>query len=204
MLYELVRETIRRIIHDKILLALVIFGVMAFFYNGMNTNHNREPEVTINETSSQATQDNRASEMGNQAACAVDPKLATDFVRWWLASAMDYSQQTGKKNHEQAFGWMSPQAVGAFQQAFWSQPVADGVTTGSLVAAFQPTSVIAEAVNPDGSVVVGIAGTLVYQAGGQPASQKIVADLLIRRERAGLRVAGLYNRTAQASNGSVF
>jgi hypothetical protein len=203
MLYEIARETIRRIVHDKILLALVIFGIMAFFYNGMNSNSNHEPSVGKDDGSNQVAQDNRASEMGSQAAVGVDPKLATDFVHWWLTSAMDYSQQTGKKNHEQAFGWMSPQAVTAFQQAYWSQPVADGIVAGTLVAAFQPTSVIAEAVNPDGSVVVGVTGTLVYQAGGQPASQKIVADLLIRRERAGLRVAGLYNRTAQTSSGSV-
>jgi hypothetical protein len=81
------------------------------------------------------------------------------------------------------------------------------VVTGQVVAAFQPVSVQAEAINPDGSIVVGANGTLVVQANGNPMTQQLSTDFLVRRDKDGLRIIGLYNKqlaTASATTSSSY
>jgi hypothetical protein len=89
---------------------------------------------------------------------------------------------------------MTSEAKQTFQANYWTPEIAQGVMSGQVVAAFQPVSVQAEAINPDGSVVVGASGTLVIQAAGTPMTQQVVADFLVRKDQGGLRIAGLYNR----------
>jgi len=189
MLYEIAQALVRRILRDKILLGLVIIGILGIVMSGMN-----KEEPSPNQGQPQQ------SESAQQAASsgAVDPKLATDFVKWWMGGAFDYSAATGAQSHEQAFGWMTNDAVAKFKAAYWTQDTAQSIASGQLVARFQPTSVEAEAVNPDGSVVVGVTGNLTVQVGNQPTSQQMVADFLVTRHRDGLRVADLNNRIAPA------
>jgi hypothetical protein len=196
MLYELIREIIRKVARDKILMGLVVLGVLAIFYGGMNQNTKND---SVGDQPAEATGGKAAQQSSDHVT--VEPSLATDFVKWWLASAMDYSPSSSEQSHERAFGWMTPQATAAFREAFWSPTISEGVTRGRVVAAFQTTGITAEAVNPDGTVVVKVTGTLVVQNGGQPMTQQVATDYLIAKERDGLRVAGIYNRVSPiASN----
>jgi hypothetical protein len=127
----------------------------------------------------------------------LDPDLARQFVSWWITKSMDYGATSAAKSHAEAFAWMTPQATQQFQQTFWTPDIAGGITQGRINAAFQPIQVQAEARNPDGTVVVGVSGTLVAQESTSPApeTQQIVCDFLVKKEKDGLRICGLYNRT---------
>jgi hypothetical protein len=133
------------------------------------------------------------------SAPTVDPKLANDFVTWWLTKAMDFNMQTARASHEEAFKWMTPNAGPAFQQAYWTPEIQQGVLNGQFSAAFQPVSLAPEAINPDGTVVVGCKGTLVIQQGGPPISQQVAMDFLVAKDASGLRIAGVNNRQLQAA-----
>jgi len=111
---------------------------------------------------------------------------------------MDFQATTAKKNHDQALMWMTPEAQDTFKQAFWNDAMADGISNGRLVAAFQPVSIGAQAINPDGSVVVSMKGSLVLQVSGQPAdTRQVVTDFLVKKEAEGLRIAAICNRSYQ-------
>lgn len=154
----------------------------------------------------------QAQAPGQQAAAqqasanpnAIEPQLASDFVKWWIGGAMDYGQKTARESHKQAFAWMTTEAHSTFEANFWAPEIAQGIETGQIVAAFQPLNVQPEAVNPDGSVVVLLSGTLVMQAEGQmqPVTHQIMTDFLVSRDQDGLRIAGLHNRSyiVQASS----
>ncbi len=124
------------------------------------------------------------------------PSLATEFVTWWINKAMDYSAPTAARSHSEAFGWMTPLASSTFKQVFWTPAIAQGITQGRMTAAFQPVSVQALAFNPDGTIVVTVQGSLVVQDTAAPVSQQIVTDFLVRKEKEGLRIAAMYNRTS--------
>lgn len=151
-----------------------------------------------------------AAEAGTPAANpsgqsnAVDPKLAGDFIKWWLAGAMDLNAATAQKSHSDAIAWMTADTVPAFQANFWPPELAEGISSGRITASFTPTQVQAVAVNPDGSVVVSVAGSLMMQQGPRPAVHQFVADFLVRKDQDGLRVAGVYNRTVASASSSVY
>jgi hypothetical protein len=132
-----------------------------------------------------------------EAVVVLQPELAKQFVTWWISKSMDYQTATAGSSHGEAFSWMTPQATQAFQQTFWTRDIAGGIAQGRVVAAFQPITVQAEAINPDGSVVVGVSGSLLVQEATSPtpAATQVVCDFLVKREKEGLRIAGLYNRT---------
>lgn len=128
----------------------------------------------------------------------LEPNTASDFVKWWIGGAMDFQATTATKNHEQALMWMTPEAQDTFKQAFWNDAMAQGISSGRLVAAFQPVSIGAQAINPDGSVVVSMKGSLVLQVSGQPAdTRQVVTDFLVKKEEQGLRIAAICNRSYQ-------
>jgi len=220
MLQELVRLTVTRVLQDKILLGLLIVGILGIFVGGFTSNdetaaskrHSQAQAIESPEpqaapaplTPAQPAEVPKPAEgLSQQAAApaqgALDPSLATDFVKWWMTGAMDYSASSSQQNHTAAMRWMTPQAAQAFQTAYWNPEMSQGVTHGTIVAAFQPISVQAQAVNPDGTVVVGMSGNLVTQSTGRPASQQIQLDLLVRKESDGLRIAGLFNRAVSPS-----
>jgi len=197
MLYEIAQALVHRIMRDKILLALVVIGILAIFVGGMNSHD--EPPVASKAPA--PPEDSPAAPSAPQPQ-ALDPNLATDFTKWWLSLAMDYSAKTAQQSHQQASGWITADALSAFQTAFWSPETANGILSGRMVAGFQPTSVQAKAINPDGSVVVGVIGTLVSQSNGQPVTHQIMSDFLIRKEKAGLRLAGVYNEVVPIASGA--
>ena len=221
MLQELVRLTVTRVLQDKILLGLLIVGILGIFVGGFTSNdemaaskrhaqaqaiESPEPQAAAPAplTPPQPAEAPKPVEQLPQQAAApvqgaLDPALATDFVKWWMTGAMDYSASSSQQNHTAAMRWMTPQAAQAFQTAYWNPEMSQGVTHGTIVAAFQPISVQAQAVNPDGTVVVGLSGNLVTQSTGRPASQQIQLDLLVRKESDGLRIAGLFNRAVSPS-----
>lgn len=192
MLYEIARALVQRIFRDKILMGLVIIGILAIFMSGISTKEEPAPVTKATSAPSAA--------QTTPVQTAVEPKLAADFLKWWLGGAFDYAPATAVQSHQQAFAWMTAQTQAAFQAAFWTPDVASGITNGQIVAAFHPTSIEAEAVNPDGSVVIAVAGTLVIQSGGQPVTQQLLADFLVQRQRDGLRVAGIYNKLAPSTS----
>jgi len=194
MVQDIIRATVQRILHDKVLLGLVIVGILSIFVGGFATTDDKPANKAQRESAEQAPSDSK----GGAEVAKLDPSLATDFVKWWMSGAMDYSAASAAANHEAAFRWMTPEAMSTFRQSLWTPDTATGVAQGLYVAAFQPVSVQAAAVNPDGSVVVTLSGTLVTQASGRPYSQQLQLDLLVRKETDGLRIAGVYNRVAAA------
>jgi hypothetical protein len=207
MFQDLVRATVTRVIHDKILLGLVIVGILGIFVGGFATSDEKPASLkhAQNEASEQSDSSNQADNKGGSAEVSkLEPSLATDFVKWWMKGAMDYSAASSAANHEAAFRWMTTDAMQSFRSSLWTQDTATGVAQGLFVAAFQPVSVQAVAVNPDGSVVVTLTGTLVTQSSGRPFTQQLTMDLLVRKEQEGLRIAGVYNRVASVPGTSVY
>jgi len=200
MIQDIIRATVQRILHDKLLLGLVIVGILSIFVGGFATSDDKPANKAQKEASEQSSSDGK----GATEVSKLDPSLATDFVKWWMKGAMDYSAASAAANHEAAFRWMTPEAMQSFQQSLWTTDTATGVAQGLYVAAFQPVSVQAAAINPDGSVVVTLSGTLVTQSSGRPFSQQLQMDLLVRKESDGLRIAGVYNRVASNPGTSVY
>jgi hypothetical protein len=189
---DVVRLLIQRLLRDKILLALIIVGVLTIFVGVAFTGD--DPK-----TANKATPIEAAPAAPKTATAAtpaqpegLTPELATKFVSWWLGKSMDYSLATGKQSHQEAFAWMTPQTVQAFQTGYWTPDIESACVSGKVTAAFQPVSVQAQFVNPDGSIVVAMSGALVMQqAGTQPATQQLSADFLVKQEKEGLRIVGI-------------
>jgi hypothetical protein len=166
-------------------MGVVVIGILGIFIMGQSPK--QEPSVTKSEP-----------EAAVQPS-PVEPKLATDFLTWWSKGAFDYNPSTAKKSHMEAFGWMTPAAIQAFQTSYWTEDTAASVSTGQLQATFQLTSIQPEAVNPDGSVVLCLAGNLIIQASPQPTTQPLLTDFLVRRQGSDLQIAGVYNRIPASS-----
>lgn len=133
--------------------------------------------------------------MPQQNPNQLDPQLAIKFVRWWLTVALDYSIKA-PGNHKQAMAYAKPQVVKTFTQSFYTQEVMQGIANGTLAGSFEPATVQAVAVNPDGSVVVTVIGTLSMQSSGsQPMSQSLVMDFLVAKDASGVRMTGFFNKT---------
>jgi hypothetical protein len=210
MLYELIRTIVQKILQDKILLGLVIVAFLGIFVGGMTMGDDKTDAKTAKSGAPVADQQQaQTPQPGGQTQPAgagpqITPQLACDFTTWWLTSAMDYSAQTAQQSHNQAMAWMTPDAAAVFQQNFWTPQIQEAVTTGRLIAAFQPTGVQAQAVNPDGSVVIGVAGTMVIQSGGQPVPQQFLASFLVKQDKDGMRVAGVNAQTGVLPGSSVY
>lgn len=216
MIQDFLRLVITRILQDKILLGLLIVGVLGIVVSGMNS-QNEPPlkqqaagntgqnETIASSHNGQTPSDNQSSQTQAQAGVPkLRSELACEFVKWWAGSAMDYSSQSAARNHQEAFRWMTPEAAEQFQMYFWSPSISSGITSGRLIAAFQPIAIQAEAINPDGSIVVGLSGTMVLQGNGSPITEPILADFLVRQEADGLRVVALYNKTTAYPGNTVF
>ena len=197
MVYELTRTIIQKILQDKILLGLVVICILGIFVGGMTMGDDKGDAHKSKEqqTSDQKTESPAASPAPDPPPEKLTPVLAADFISWWLNGAMDYNPGTAAQSHQQAMSWMTPEAAAAFQSSYWNPQIAQSVIAGQLVAAFQPTAIQAQAINPDGSVVIGVAGTTVVQTGAQPATRAFSASFLVKQEKEGLRVAGLDSHT---------
>jgi hypothetical protein len=214
MFQDIIRLTVQRIFNDKILLGLLIVCLLGFFVGGFN--QKEEPPLAIkgmegasapptgsDNNSAVQTEQSPVTESAqkNYAKSAeLAPNLAVDFVKWWMKAAMDYSPQSAVQSHEAASNWMSPEAYKAFMATFWPPDLAEQISSGATVGAFQPISIQAEAVNPDHTVVVGLSGTLVlHAANGRPNSTQIQIDILVRKGDTGLRITGINNRLTTLS-----
>lgn len=127
---------------------------------------------------------------------AIKPHEAEEFVKWWMVKGMDYQAHSAQKNRDEAVMWMTEEAANSFQASFWTPELKQGITNGTVVAGFQPVSVQATAVNPDGSIVVHVKGSLAMQIHGQPAStEHLLTDYLVKKESEGFRIAAVHNKT---------
>lgn len=217
MISDIVRAIIQRIFRDKILMALVVIGFLAIFMTG--TQSTKEPPISGNnrnkEAESQAhgqfaqeplkasdSKSQKASKAReNQEKAAVPgglkPADAEEFVKWWIGGAMDFQLQTAEGNRQKAMEWMTPEAAEIFKNSFWNSDIKNGITNGNIVAAFHPVSVSATALNPDGSVVVHVKGSLVMQRAGEayPNTEHLLTDYLVVKESQGFRIAGVHSKT---------
>jgi hypothetical protein len=208
MIKDLTRLTVERVMRDKILLGLVIVGLFGIFVGGFSGREDR-PAVKATESHENVQPTVAKTSVSTPTASyaageSLEPSLAADFVKWWVSGAMDYSANGSAKSHASAFHWMTPEAQSIFEANFWPSDLAAGIAQGQIVGAFQPVAIQAEAINPDGSVVVGVSGTLVLQSTGRPITQQIFADILVRKEQSGLRVSGLYNRSGPPVSSTVY
>ncbi len=205
MFYELARAAVQRVFQDKILMGLVIVLILAIVVGGFGGSGSERGERTSERTApTGGPRQANGSQANPETAAGTTPQLATDFIKWWLTGAMDLNGATAQKSHSDAIAWMTPETVQAFQANFWPPELAEGIASGRVMASFTPSSVQAVAANPDGSVVVTAMGSLMMQSGQQPAMHQFVADFLVRKDKDGLRVAGVYNRTVAASSGRVY
>jgi len=213
MIQEVIRGLITKIMQDKILMGLVILAILAVFVvpNLGDGEEKKPPEQSdrvpgappagaMQSSGHDSATPSQPALAGQAAAPAMpagaDPALATDFAKFWMNGAMNYNAQSADASHKEAFKWMTPEAQQTFEVNFWSPDIANGILSGQLRAAFQPISILPQAVNPDGSVVVVMTGTLMMQqASVRPVTHHIVIDLLIRKENDNYRIAGLYNRS---------
>ena len=195
-----IQATIKRILADKILLGLVMAGFLiisvgAFFTQDDDTksasNKPGHPVAAVTATAPTAP--------AAPPHLTLEAPLAADFVKWWMTCSMDFQPSTATKSHQEANKWITPDALKTFQANYWSPEIERGVTTGQIVAQFQPSSVQPEAINPDGSVVVSANGVLAVQANGTPLTQQFAADFLVKKEKEGLRIEGVYNRNLAAA-----
>jgi len=203
-MHKMLQMAVKRIIGDKVLLGLVIVGMLGIFVGAFCGDDPAEKKTAPPQHQAAA----QTAPAGGQTTAqlpkpaappALDTGLATDFVRWWISNAMDFQQRTAHASHVEAFKWMDPPAAAAFQQNYWTPAFEAGVVSGQVVAAFQPINVQAEAQNPDGTVVVGVTGSLVIQQNGQPYTNQISTDFLVRKDKGGVRIASLYNRQLAAA-----
>ena len=217
MIQEVIRALITRVMQDKILMGLVILGILAVFVvpnlgdadkpegptggtvpgspppGAMQSSGHDSATPPQPQAAGQAAPGQAAAP---QAAVGADPSLATEFAKFWMNGAMNYNAQSADASHKEAFKWMTPEAQATFETNFWSPDIANGINSGQLRAAFQPISVVAQAINPDGSVVVVMTGTLLMQQDSvRPVTHQIIMDLLVRKESDNYRIAGLYNRS---------
>lgn len=188
MLYEVVRAVVQRVLRDKILLGLVIVAILGVWVGGMTMNDDKA------DSKKQAASDQAAAPNGT---VTLAPKLASDFVSWWLTSAMDLNPQSAEENHQKAILWMTVDAGKSYLATYWTPEIREAVNAGRLVGGFQPTAVVPQAINPDGSVVVGVSGTMVVQSSGQPSTtQPFLAAFLVKQDEKGnMRIAGLDARS---------
>lgn len=234
MIQEIVRALITRIMQDKILMGLVILGVLAVFVvpNVGNSEkpqgHDPNAPPQLGESggwgggghgppggaqapeAAHGAPGAQAQQGAHGAAAPVDPNaltptLATDFVKFWMGGAMDYNTASAAQSHKEAAKWMTQETQQAFETNFWSPDIANGIASGQLQGAFQPISVQAQAINPDGSIVVRMTGTLVLQQSSvRPVTHQIVMDLLVRKEGDNCRIAGLYNQSFPMQSNSPY
>lgn len=209
MLQDIVRGTLQAVFRDKILLGLVIVGVIAIVSAGAAKDDKKPfdegPPANGQQAHAQAqgqhpqdgsaAQQQQASQQQAQKQQMEEATLARDFVHWWLTGAMDYSAATCQKSHADAFKWMNPEALDVFKANFWTPEMEQAFSTGILVASFQPSAIEAKAINPDGSIVVSVDGTLVMQMGGQPTTQPVQTDYLVKKEKGNMRIAAMHAKT---------
>lgn len=201
---DVVRLLLQRLLKDKILLGLIIVGVLTIFVGVAFTGDDPKANKAVPLATPPVAAPIAAGAAPTQEA-GLTPKLATEFVTWWLQKAMDYSLATGKASHQEAFGWMTPQTVQAFQTGYWTPEIESAVVTGKVTAAFQPVSVQAQFINPDGSIVVAMSGALVMQQTGmQTATQQLSADFLVKQEKEGLRIVGINIHPAPPSTAAPY
>lgn len=194
---DAVKLLIQRLLKDKILLGLIIVGMLTIFVGVAFTgdppkDHKAQPLNTQPPPSQHAALLPPTATAQQPSTETLTPELATQFVTWWLGKAMDYSMATGKASHQEAFQWMTPQTIQGFQTGYWTPDIENAVVSGQVTAAFQPVSVQAQYINPDGSIVVAMSGALATQSQGtRTATQQLSADFLVRKEKDGLRIVGI-------------
>lgn len=214
MIQDIIRAIIQRIFRDKILLGLLIIGILAVFMTGTQSSSEKSSQSAPESmggpgpakaaradsqmSSKDQTKNPESANQGQMAAAptnSLKPAEAVDFMNWWLGYAMDYQAQSAEKNRTKAMGWMTPEAADTFKSSFWTPEIQQGISNGSIVAAFSPSSVQATALNPDGTIVVHVKGTLVRQMAGQtsPSTELLLTDYLIKKEEQGYRVANVHH-----------
>lgn len=199
MAYELAQAAVQKIFQDKIIMGLVIIAILGIFVGGFSSDR-KDNKASTATGPAPATGSGQAIDAANM----VDPKLAASFTTWWLTRAMDYDRASTEQSHSEAAAWLNPDATTPYQSIFWSPDLAARVTSGSATARFTMQTAQPIAINPDGSVVVTVAGTMMLETGGPPTPQPFTCDFLVRKEADGLRIASIYNRGVAGPYASIF
>lgn len=112
-----------------------------------------------------------------------DPEIAVAFARWWLHTALDYSQSNAAISQQSASKWMDKAAASSFSQTFWS----NGKGVGQKIV-FIPTY-YSDPVYVDGrTICVSVSGEFVSLAHPVLASHFVKIDLTVRPDADGWRV----------------
>jgi TPR repeat len=115
----------------------------------------------------------------------LDPKVAFEFMKWWIPKAMNYRSATADCDPNRAPQWMDADCAEAFSKVFWS-PQSTGLGT---TVVFVPTLFSGPTLKSDGTVMVRVAGVLINQAEEKLPSLCINIDFDVRRAPLGYRVA---------------
>lgn len=113
-----------------------------------------------------------------------DPKLATDFVKWWLPRALDYSPSTSMTSHESMSRWMDEAVASSFDRTFWSN--AKGVNQQVV---FVPSYYWSPVLVDNKTTAVAVSGSFISLADPALVSHSVKLVLNIRTDIEGLRVS---------------
>jgi tetratricopeptide (TPR) repeat protein len=113
-----------------------------------------------------------------------DPKLATDFVKWWLPRALDYSPSTSMTSHDSMSRWMDEAVVSSFDRTFWLNT--KGV---NQQAVFVPAYYWSPVLVDNKTTAVAVSGSFISLADPALVSHSVKLVLNIRTDIYGLRVS---------------
>ncbi|MEZ4488564.1 MAG: hypothetical protein R3F51_13320 [Cyanobacteriota/Melainabacteria group bacterium] len=219
MISDIVRAIIQRIFRDKILIGLVIIGFLAIFMTG--TQSSKEPPISGNSRNKEADKQVQGRLRGQFALEGIKggrkkvrllqannldraaipgglkPGDAEEFVKQMVdRRSHGLPDPDSRRNRQKAMEWMTPEAAEIFKNSFWNSDIKNGITSGSIVAAFHPVSVSATALNPDTSVFVRNELSGNTRAGeAYPNTEHLLTDYLVVKESEGFRIAGVHSKT---------
>ena len=173
-----------KMLMSKILVGLVVIVALLLFANSINSPRKR----AISSESSKEPKHEYA------VSPELTPQTATLFLKQVLGLAFDYVPQSAVQSHDEAFKWMTPEAHRTFAAAFWNSQLRNQIGSGNLKVTYLPTSIQAEAINPDGGVDINVLGNMTSQMNGSQSTQKLRTAFLVQRIDQNFRIVGVYNQ----------
>ncbi len=115
----------------------------------------------------------------------IDGTLSSDFIRWWLCDALDYSADAVHK-HENAKGWLVHSIESSVSDTFWANE--RGVT--------QRIVFVCEKVAPpvrvdDSEFSLNVSGQLISAADPALAAHELQLECIVQAQPEGFRISSL-------------
>lgn len=121
-----------------------------------------------------------------------EPMQAKMFVESLLPLLWDLNAASAHQSQAQAMSHMTPECAGKYQQNIWTPQVAQQIQTAGIQSAFTAHEVVVGQTQPDGSVVVTVAGSQTLSVPGKGGkSRPVKLEYLIKQFPEGMKIAGI-------------